>query len=201
VDLGVSGLSDLPVLIEIDRTDKSWSVEKLLYASTAGHPCIWVRWDGPGFQVSLPVPDGVDLVKVVVPSANVWEPDGQRRYPERRKFPTPEMIPSPCDIRYVDPSTLLSDEERGARDERVSARMAEQAARKSEKHARRREAGITRGTPINTPSGSGYERTTRPPEPDAARRRSLRYALYALGRSGVMAMAKSSMWRLIAPLG
>ena len=49
-----------PIAIEIDRSNKNWSVEKLTGEVEAGSIALWVRWRG----VMIDVPDTIGLVNV-----------------------------------------------------------------------------------------------------------------------------------------
>lgn len=48
-----------PVVIEIDRGNKRWSVDKLASEAAAGAVALWVRWRDP---TNVDVPDAVGLV-------------------------------------------------------------------------------------------------------------------------------------------
>ena len=62
VDVVVSRGGDLPdVAIEIDSTDKPWSVVKLQHAVRAGMHAIWVRW---GDDEWAGVYDEVDVIQL-----------------------------------------------------------------------------------------------------------------------------------------
>lgn len=51
--------------IEIDRTNKRWSAEKLGIAVAQGMDAVWIRWSGEPPAPDL-VPDGVVVVKISV---------------------------------------------------------------------------------------------------------------------------------------
>jgi hypothetical protein len=56
VDVGCARAGEPPVVIEIDRTDRARSVEKLLAEAAAGHVAIWLRWaEGPVAAPAAPV--------------------------------------------------------------------------------------------------------------------------------------------------
>lgn len=62
VDVLVSRGNALPdVAIEIDSTDKPWSVVKLQHAAAAGMHAIWVRW---GDDAWAGVYDDVDVIQL-----------------------------------------------------------------------------------------------------------------------------------------
>jgi hypothetical protein len=173
IDVAVTGIDDLPVLIEIDRTDKTWNLEKLMHGLARGHHCIWIRWGDPRMKVTLPIPEGIDLICVVVPAAKGWDPDRNATHAGRRTLPLLHEIAGPVTTRFVDPGTLMSLEERKLRDERVANRKQEQKARKQ----RRKAEGRTRGTSVNPRSrnsadrGRGYELATNPSLDGEARAR------------------------------
>ncbi len=55
------GVPHRDVAIEIDSTDKPWSVVKLQHAAAAGMHAIWVRW---GDEAWAGVYDGVDVIQL-----------------------------------------------------------------------------------------------------------------------------------------
>ncbi len=58
VDVGCARQGAAPVVIEVDRTDRRRSVEKLLAEAAAGRIAIWVRW-GTGRIEPPPLPVGL----------------------------------------------------------------------------------------------------------------------------------------------
>ena len=60
-----------PVAVEIDRTDRRRSVEKLLAEAAAGRIPIWVRWGSRGFE---PPPQPIQLVTCPVTSRRGPDP-------------------------------------------------------------------------------------------------------------------------------
>jgi hypothetical protein len=71
-----------PIVIEIDRSNKTWSTHKLLGEAQAGAIALWVRWSGV-HPPTLPPTIGV----VRVPTT-VRRIDGQRMH--SRVAPTPD---------------------------------------------------------------------------------------------------------------
>lgn len=66
---GVPGLA-----IEIDQTDKPWSVAKLRYVMALGMEAVWIRWSGPDWTDV----DGVHVIHL----------------PEVEKKPAPRRTPA-----------------------------------------------------------------------------------------------------------
>ncbi|MGW5441414.1 hypothetical protein [Nocardia asteroides] len=56
-----------PIAIEIDRANKSWSVDKLVAEAEAGHVALWVRWRG---ETVIDLPPTVGLVDIRATIAN-----------------------------------------------------------------------------------------------------------------------------------
>ncbi len=54
LDLGCARLVGPPLAIEIDRTDRRRTVEKLLAEAEAGRVAIWVRWGSRKFEAPPP---------------------------------------------------------------------------------------------------------------------------------------------------
>ena len=168
IDLAIHGPWEHPLLVEIDRTDKSRSLDKLRIGAAWGHQAVWIRWGGPRMQVPRPIPDGVHLIKLVIPDAKDWDP-GRTRTRAHTRTPLEEhQIPSAVTVTRVDPSTLMTPEERKARDERVAERRTQKAEQRQARKARRKSEGRTRGTPVNPRSrtsidrGRGWEFPTNP---------------------------------------
>ncbi len=65
VDFAVIRADVVVLVIEIDRSDKRFSLTKLEHFRERGAAVIWVRWGKP---TRLQVPDGVELVEIPVPS-------------------------------------------------------------------------------------------------------------------------------------
>ena len=54
VDLGLAREEGGPVVVEIDRTDRKRTVDKLLAEAAAGRAALWVRWGEGEFMVPPP---------------------------------------------------------------------------------------------------------------------------------------------------
>lgn len=82
IDVACARPAGPPVVIEVDRTDRQRTVDKLLAEAAAGRIPIWVRW-GTGKFAAPPPP--VRLVTVAVTMHN-------RRYSRKpvREMPPPE---------------------------------------------------------------------------------------------------------------
>jgi hypothetical protein len=55
--------SDPDLAIEIDSTDKPWSVAKLRHAAQAGMRAVWVRW---GDETWAGIHEGIDVIQLPV---------------------------------------------------------------------------------------------------------------------------------------
>jgi hypothetical protein len=92
LDVACARPSGPPIAIEVDRSDRQRTIDKLLAESDAGRIAIWVRWGTGGF-VEPPLP--VRMVTVVV---------NHRRGPEGRVFsrvPTTNRPPPPHSMTDV----------------------------------------------------------------------------------------------------
>ena len=78
VDLGLFPPGDAPVVIEIDRTDSRKNLDKLVIGASWGRTAIWIRWGGPRMRIGVPIPDGVELIQLVIPDANDWIQTGHQ---------------------------------------------------------------------------------------------------------------------------
>jgi hypothetical protein len=101
IDVACARPSGPPVVIEIDRTDRQRTVDKLLAEAGAGRIPIWVRW-GTGKFATPPPP--VQLVTVVVTVHN-------HRYSRKpvRDLPPPEhstTVTQATPVSLLDPPDL-----------------------------------------------------------------------------------------------
>ena len=68
------GLGEADLAVEIDQTDKPWSVAKLQYAMALGMEAVWIRWSGADWTDV----EGVHVIHL----------------PEVKKEPTPRRAPA-----------------------------------------------------------------------------------------------------------
>jgi hypothetical protein len=59
VDIIIKSPNGKQYAIEIDSSNKKWSVEKLLYAYKTGYVPIWVRWNA---EINIKVPEVINLI-------------------------------------------------------------------------------------------------------------------------------------------
>jgi hypothetical protein len=88
IDVGCARPAGAPIAIEVDRTDRQRTVDKLLAEAEAGRVAIWVRW-GTGKFVAAPPP--VAMVTCQVTSRR-GPADKEQRY---TRLPTRER-PAPA---------------------------------------------------------------------------------------------------------
>lgn len=65
VDVACARPAGRPVVIEVDRTDRRRTMEKLLAEADAGRVALWVRW-GPGAFAAAPAPIRLVTCEVAV---------------------------------------------------------------------------------------------------------------------------------------
>jgi len=68
------GQGEVDIAVEIDQTDKPWSVAKLQYAMALGMEAVWIRWSGSDWTDV----DGVHVIHL----------------PEVEKKPAPRLAPA-----------------------------------------------------------------------------------------------------------
>lgn len=59
IDIIIKGLNGKRYAIEIDSSNKKWSLEKLLYANKTGYVPIWVRWNA---KININIPAVINLI-------------------------------------------------------------------------------------------------------------------------------------------
>jgi hypothetical protein len=59
VDIVIKSPEGIGYAIEIDSSNKKWSLEKLLHAHSIGYVPIWIRWCT---KISIPIPTVVNLI-------------------------------------------------------------------------------------------------------------------------------------------
>ena len=101
IDVACARPAGPPLVIEVDRTDRQRTVDKLLAEADAGRIPIWVRW-GTGKFATPPAP--VQRVTVLVTMHN-------RRYSRRpaRELPPPEhstTVTEATAVSLLDPPDL-----------------------------------------------------------------------------------------------
>jgi tetratricopeptide (TPR) repeat protein len=63
VDFAIVRGGEVAVVVEIDRSDKRFSLTKLEYFRDRGAQAIWIRWGRP---TQLTVPDGIELIEIPI---------------------------------------------------------------------------------------------------------------------------------------
>jgi hypothetical protein len=91
VDVGVARPGGTPIVVEIDRTDRRRTRDKLLAESAAGRLAIWIRW---GSRAPDPAPEPIHLISCAVTSAP------GRRYSREADHVRPAPVHS--DLRVAD---------------------------------------------------------------------------------------------------
>jgi len=59
VDIVIKNPEGIGYAVEIDRSNKKWSLEKLLHAHSIGYVPIWVRWCA---KINVQIPDVINLI-------------------------------------------------------------------------------------------------------------------------------------------
>jgi hypothetical protein len=59
VDVIIKRADGIRYAIEIDSSNKKWSIEKLLYAHSMGYVPIWVRWNA---KINIQIPATINLI-------------------------------------------------------------------------------------------------------------------------------------------
>lgn len=59
IDIIIKGPEGTPYAVEIDSSNKKWSLEKLLHAYRKGYVPIWVRWCA---KINIQIPTVVNLI-------------------------------------------------------------------------------------------------------------------------------------------
>lgn len=75
LDVACARPSGPPVVVEIDRTDRRRTVEKLLAEAAAGRIALWLRWGAGGFS---PPPAPIGMVTCAVTARSVLGERGRR---------------------------------------------------------------------------------------------------------------------------
>jgi hypothetical protein len=59
IDIIIKGPEEMLYAIEIDSSNKKWSLEKLLYSHSVGYVPIWVRWHT---KINIEIPTIINLI-------------------------------------------------------------------------------------------------------------------------------------------
>ena len=59
IDMVIKSTEGIGYAIEIDSSNKKWSLEKLLHAHSVGYVPIWVRWCA---KINIRIPDVINLI-------------------------------------------------------------------------------------------------------------------------------------------
>jgi|TARA_B100000959_G_scaffold199113_1_gene208322 hypothetical protein len=59
VDVYIERFDGPDIVVEIDRGNKKWSVQKLNYCRIEGLEAIWIKWGSP---ISLDIPEGITAI-------------------------------------------------------------------------------------------------------------------------------------------
>lgn len=119
VDFAVVRDDAVALAIQIDRTDKRFSLTKLQHFSDGGATAIWVRWGEP---TRLPIPGGVEIVQIPVPSmsprrspAEASKPTGSHAQREQTDIPITVWLSTPLWARDIVTGELVKSERHTAR--------------------------------------------------------------------------------------
>jgi hypothetical protein len=105
VDVGCARAGAAPIVIEIDRSDRRRTIDKLLAEARAGRIALWVRW-GSGPFVAPPLP--VRLVSCLVAARR--DPVSGRRLYSSRAGERPAPAHSAVDVDATSQADLFGSE-------------------------------------------------------------------------------------------
>lgn len=80
VDVGCARVDRPSIVVEVDRSDRKRTIDKLLAEAQAGRIALWVRW-GPGPFAAAPPPIHVVTCTVAVRKGRHSRPSGDRPAP------------------------------------------------------------------------------------------------------------------------
>lgn len=102
VDVGCARASAPPVVIEVDRSDRQRTIDKLVAEARAGRVALWVRW-GKGPFVAPP--PSVHLVPVTLTSRR--DPDGGRMVHSSPAAERPAPAHTDVDVDGIEQAELF----------------------------------------------------------------------------------------------
>jgi hypothetical protein len=105
VDVGCARPGAAPVVIEVDRSDRQRTIDKLLAEAGAGRIALWVRWGGGPFLTPAPP---VQLVPVAVVTRR--DPASGRMLHSSPTADLPAPAHSDVQLDVVDQAELFADD-------------------------------------------------------------------------------------------